>query len=227
MLNAVALLIKKDITLILLRGAGLLQPLLLGLIIIFLFSKVEINDHTSKTSLVSIIFWLASLLFLIHLLTILYSLEETTKTRLGLISMGVTPRMICLAKSTSAFTLLIFAQIIFILAILIFFNQDIKNPPFMSIAAILLTNTGLISATSMLGPLALSQTSGQSLMTVIFLPFCIPALLAGINLSTALFASQHTGLPDQTYYEILFLIAYDLIFAGLSILLFPILYKEA
>ncbi len=75
-MSALIQLFKKDFTLFFLRGAGLGQAILLGLLLIFVFSlSQEIGEQISARGLATL-FWLASTFCMVLIFNNLHALDE-------------------------------------------------------------------------------------------------------------------------------------------------------
>ena len=76
MLKAACLIARKDLRLVLSRGAGLVQALLLGLLLIFVFSLSRETGETMSGQGAATIFWLSSAFCQVLSFNMLYGLEE-------------------------------------------------------------------------------------------------------------------------------------------------------
>ena len=72
MLKAACLIARKDLRLVLSRGAGLVQALLLGLLLIFVFSLSRETGETMSGQGAATIFWLSSALCQVLSFNMLY-----------------------------------------------------------------------------------------------------------------------------------------------------------
>ena len=79
MIKTALLLAKKDLTIILGRSAGLCQALLLGLLLIFLFSLSLQNGESLSPHAASTMFWLASVFCQVLIFQMLYAVEEQNR----------------------------------------------------------------------------------------------------------------------------------------------------
>ena len=78
MLKAACLIARKDLRLVLSRGAGLVQALLLGLLLIFVFSLSRETGETMGGQGAATIFWLSSAFCQVLSFNMLYGLEGPT-----------------------------------------------------------------------------------------------------------------------------------------------------
>ena len=150
---------RKDLTLTLLRSAGLIQSLLLGLLLIFLFSLSQKTGEPVSAQTAATIFWLASTFSQILIFNTLFSYEETNGARIGLLLIPAPVTGIWLGKALAGFMLLVFSQIIFLPAAVVFLGQSVETATnlTLSLGDILLTDTGLAALGALLGALAQGQ----------------------------------------------------------------------
>ena len=254
MLNCLCLLLRKDLTL-LLRGQAWLHSLLFGLLLIFLFCLALLDesglnalpaalDRQSLPAaqnlptaqilglhlrLLPTIFWLASIFFLLTLTVQIYAQDESNAAKQGLLALGLSPQLILVAKYLVCYALLLGAQVFFWLGLYVFSGTALSlHPTFL--AALALGNAGLVALSCLLGPLAGYACQRQGWLALLFFTLALPVLLACLNLSfsePALGPEPALGLLSlNTSSWLLLLIAFNCIFGGLALLLFPLLYKE-
>ena len=228
MLKTALLIAKKDLNLILTRSAGLSQALLLGLLLVFLFSlSLQTGDHLSPQAS-STMFWLSSIFCQVLIFQMLYALEEQNSAHTGLRLLPSQVQAVWLGKFGAGFILLILAQLIFIPAMFVFLNQSPGNYIFHACLGILLADIGICACGSLLGALCAGQSGKESILSIILFPLLIPLLLAAIRLSALGLAdlSEIPPIIDQT--EILrwhgLALAFDALFCAAALVLFPFLY---
>lgn len=217
-----ALLIAKKDLLILWRNRGALcQPLLLGLILIFIFSLARETGSTASPRESATFFWLSSIFCQMFVLNQLYALEETNLSRQGLLTSTHPVQGVWLGKMLAAFAALLSSQIVFLPAVLIFLNQTPASTFIPGLMAIIFCDLGICAAGSLLCAIANGLASRQSLPTLILFPLLLPLLLAGIAI-----IGQSLGETDQNptlWFGIIF--AFDCLFIGASMLLFTFIYQ--
>ena len=212
--------IRKDLTILALRGGAFLQAILLGLILIFVFSLSREAGQTISAQHFACVFWLASLFGQILIFNQLYALEENHGQRLALLLLPAPSQAIYLAKALAALILLLMAQIIFWPAGLIFLGQELPKDLLGTILGLIAVDLGICAQGSILGALSQGQAVRESLLTILLLPLLTPLLLAAIRLQTEL---QSTNLLSVSHWFYLTL-AYDAIFLSAGLLLFPFIY---
>lgn len=221
MLNMSMALIRKDLTLLLQRGSGLIQALILGLILVFVFSlSQEIGEKTTSKA-TSTIFWLSSAFCQVLVFNQLYALEEGNNSRLGLILSPCAVQGVWLGKAISGLILILCAQIIFLPAVIIFLGQEFLGNISHGILAIILVDIGMCALGSLLGALAQGQSARESLLSIVLFPLLMPLLLSGISLLSSAFTS---GMEEGMSSWLGIACAFDGIFLGAGILLFGYIY---
>jgi heme exporter protein B len=202
---------------------GLAQPILLGLLLIFVFSlstgtggtggaggTVVVDGTGGAGSMVgagenihpqaaATIFWLASLFCLTLVFTSLYALEESAAQRIGLLLSPAPVQSVWLGKALAGFAVLLLTQVVFFPATVIFLNQSCagwKNI-IAALGVILLTDAGLVILGSLLGALTAGQSARESILSILIFPLLLPLLLAAIQISSALFSAD--GLPGNIH----------------------------
>ncbi len=219
MLKALLALIRKDIRLA--RGQGLIQALLLGLLLLFVFSlSLEVGSVMSPQGAAAI-FWLASAFCQVLVFNMLYGIEEVNNARQGLLLMPQPLYVVWLAKGISGFLLILLAQAVFLPASIIFLGQSISPLWLEGLAIILLVDVGMAACGSLLGALSQGQAARESLLSIIVFPLLVPLLLAGIRVGAAGF-SQATPEGLENWFGVA--LAFDALFLGAGLLLFDYIY---
>lgn len=214
---------SKDLKLIFSDGSGIIQPVLLGLILIFVFSlSTPIGEEVSPQAAASI-FWLATSFALILVFNTLYSIEETNQARTGLLLSPMPLQHVWMSKALTGLVLLILAQFFFLPAIIVFLGQEGAGEWWDFLGVILLVDWGLVAVGSLLGAVTQGHTARDSLLSVVIFPLLIPLLLAGIRMGAYLLGgSDDEGLGSWA--GIAF--SFGAVFTGAAILLFPFVYNE-
>ena len=101
MLKAACLIARKDLRLVLSRGAGLVQALLLGLLLIFVFSLSRETGETMSGQGAATIFWLSSAFCQVLSFNMLYGLEEANGSRAGLLLLPTPVQSVLLGKAAA------------------------------------------------------------------------------------------------------------------------------
>ncbi|MGE4291825.1 MAG: heme exporter protein CcmB [Desulfovibrio sp.] len=221
MLRRAAVIASKDLRLSVSGGQGLVQSVLLGLLLIFLFSLAYPEGQGIPPQAAAAVFWLASAFGLVLVFNGLFSLEEAEGARLGMLSSPVPRHSIWLGKAVAGFALLFVSQLVFFPAMIVFLGQNLRGPLWLLPVTWGAADLGLVVVGALLGALAQGQAARESLLSVIVFPLLIPALLAGITL----FAVVLSGVGGDNAKSWLGLLgAFDALYAGAALLLFPFVY---
>lgn len=221
MLKFSLLLTKKDLRLLLFRSGGLAQALLLGMLVIFIFSLSQSPGDKASPETAATIFWLSSIFFQILIFTQLYALEEVNEVRAGLLLSAPVPG-IWLGKTVSGAVLLLISQLVFLAATLVFLQQELKAPLWPGAVALALTDPGLCALGSLLGAASQCAAGRESLLSIILFPLLVPLLLAGICLGSVSLGAEQANLTQWIWISA----SFDFLFFGAGLLLFSFIYKE-
>lgn len=222
MLSQSILIARKDLLLALARGRGLGQALLLGLLLLFIFSLSHEIGEVSSPRQAAAIFWLSSVFCQILVFNQLYAIEENNSTREGLLLSPAPLQAIWLGKALAGGLLLFLAQAVFLPATLVFLGQTFAGPLWPGLCGLLLADAGLCAIGSLLGALAQGQSGRESLLSIVLFPLLCPLLLAAIGLLGQSFGAF---APDGPRAWLGLLGAFDAIFIGAGMALFPFLYQ--
>lgn len=220
MIRAALLIARKDSRLSFSSAGALPQAMLLGLLLIFVFSlSKDVGEKVSPREAAAI-FWLGSVFCQILIFNSLYALEETNSARECLLLSDAPPQAIWLGKALAGLGLLCLAQMVYIPAAIVFLGQAFWGPLAPGLAALALGNAGLCALGSFLGALGQGSGGRESLLTIILFPLLIPLLLCAISLG-----ARTLGAPEASESSWIGLgCAFDAIFTGASLCLFGHLY---
>lgn len=214
---------RKDLRLSLLRGNGLLQALLLGLLLVFTFSLARGPGGILPAEAAAAIFWLASVFCQVLIFNQLYAFEEANLSRLGLWLVPSPVQGVWLGKALAGYLLLLLLQAVFLPATVVFLGQNFVNPDVNGLAALFLVDLGLCAAGSLMGALSQAASGKESLLSIILFPLLMPLLLAGTAVGAHVFGAP---APDGTGGWLGLAGAFDAVFLGAGLLLFGFLYSE-
>lgn len=127
MLKAACLIARKDLRLVLSRGAGLVQALLLGLLLIFVFSLSRETGETMSGQGAATIFWLSSAFCQVLSFNMLYGLEEANGSRAGLLLLPSPVQSVLLGKAAAGLCIILTAQLLFLPATIVFLGQSLGD----------------------------------------------------------------------------------------------------
>lgn len=222
MLKRSAVIASKDLKLSMSGGQGLVQALLLGLLLIFLFSLSKPLGGAISPQAAGAIFWLASAFGLVLVFNDLFAIEEANGARIGILSSPAPVHAVWIGKGVAGFTLLIISQLVFLPATAAFLGQTIHGPWWLLAVTLLGADVGLVVIGALLGALSQGQAARESLLSVIVFPLLLPVLLAGITLFGMCFSPEEVEGVDK-WLGLIF--AFDCLFAGAGLFLFPFVYS--
>ncbi len=219
MLRAILALVRKDLRLA--RGHGLIQALLLGLLLLFVFSLSQDVGTVMTAQGAATIFWLASAFCQVLVFNMLYGIEETNNARQGLLLMPQPLQVVWMGKAITGFLLIFLAQLVFLPAAIVFLGQSISAHWPLALLAILLVDVGMAASGSLLGALSQGQAARESLLSIILFPLLIPLLLAGIRVGAGGFDG---AVPEGIHNWLGVAMAFDALFLSAGLLLFEYIY---
>lgn len=212
---------RKDLALSLARGNGLAQALLLGLLLLFVFSLAQGPGERVGPQAAAAMFWLSSAFSQVLIFNRLYDLEEVNAARLGLALCPAPIQGVWLGKMLAGLLLLLLAQAVFLPATVIFLGQGLAALPLAGPASVALVDVGMCALGSLLGALAQGQSGRESLLGVILFPLLTPLLLAGIGVGAQCLGAPS---PDGPRAWLSLAAAFDAVFLGVGLVLFGFIY---
>jgi len=221
MLRAMPAIARKDLTLTLARGGGLAQALLLGLLLLFMFSLSQEPGERMSPQGAAAVFWLASAFCQVLVFNALYALEEVNGARQGLALLPCPVQAVWMGKALAGLTLVLLAQAVFAPATLVFLGQDLSGEWRQALAMLVLADIGMALLGSLLGALAQGQAAKESLLSIVLFPLLAPLLLAGIRVGSGLFAGR--AVEDAAQWMGL-AAAFDALFMAAGLVLFGYVY---
>ncbi|WP_207264286.1 heme exporter protein CcmB [Desulfovibrio sp. Huiquan2017] len=222
MLKRTFVIAGKDLKLSLSGGQGLVQAVLLGLLLIFLFSLSKPLGGAISPQAAGAIFWLASAFGLVLVFNDLFAIEEMNGARIGILSSPAPVHAVWLGKGLAGFSLLFVSQLVFLPATAAFLGQSVHGPWWLLWVTLLGADAGLVIIGALLGALSQGQAARESLLSVIVFPLLLPVLLSGITLFGLCFSPEHTMGYDK-WLGLIF--AFDSLFGGAGLFLFPFVYS--
>jgi len=222
MLKRAVAVAAKDLRLSVSGGQGLVQAVLLGLLLIFLFSLSRPLGGQISGQAAGAIFWLASAFGLVLVFNDLFAIEEMNGARIGILSSPAPVHCVWIGKGAAGLTLLLVSQLVFLPATVAFLGQTVNGPAWLLAVTLLGADVGLVVIGALLGALSQGQAARESLLSVIVFPLLLPVLLAGITLFGFCFSVEEPG-DYRNWLGLIF--AFDCLFAGAGLFLFPFVYS--
>ena len=200
---------RKDLLLTFTRGSGLVQGLLLGLLLLFVFSLSQGVGERMSPQGAGAVFWLGSAFCQVLIFNTLYALEEANGARLGLLLAPAPIQAVCLGKALAGLLLLLVAQMFFLPAAVVFLSQEIGALWPVGLGTLLLVDVGMCALGSLLG----APSQGGAAREL---------LLAGIGVAAQVFGAP---APDGPASWIGLAAAFDGVFLAAGLLLFGFMYS--
>ncbi|MDR0339853.1 MAG: heme exporter protein CcmB [Desulfovibrio sp.] len=222
MLKAALLIASKDLRLTMGRGSGLLQALLLGLLLIFVFSLSLTPGQRMSAQGAAAIFWMASAFCQVLIFSTLYGLEEINGQRQGLVLAPSPAQGVWLGKALAGLCLLVASQTLFLPATIVFLGQEISDLWRLGLAIVIIGDIGIVAIGSLLGALSQGQSARESLLSIVLFPLLAPLFLGGIRIGSAVFSGKLSEGADGWFGIAL---AFDAIFVASALALFPSVYN--
>jgi heme exporter protein B len=223
MLPGTWLIARKDLGLLLFTGRGMVQAALLGLLLMFLFSLAG-SGGSIPESWTAAVFWLASCFSLVLIFNGLYAVEEESLAREGLLMAPIPAQSIWLGKALAGGLLLLLLQLLFLPAGMVFFGADSLSSWTAGVGLLFSVDVGLILLGSLFGALGQGQSTRESLLSVILFPLQVPLIMAGIHAGAVLLETTAEIGQLASWYGLI--LAFDAVFAGAGLILFPFVYAE-
>ncbi len=222
MLNAALLVANKDLKLSFSRGSGLLQALLLGLLLVFVFSLSLLPGQRMSAQAAAAIFWMSSAFCQVLIFSTLYANEEHNGQRQGLLLAPAPLQCVWLGKALAGLCLLVCAQCIFLPAAVVFLGQSIAGPWALGLGMVFLVDLGITAVGSLLGALSQGQSARESLLSIVLFPLLVPLFLCGIRIGAAVFGGS---LDEGANSWFGIALSFDAIFIAAALMLFPAVYS--
>ena len=222
MLKASLVMAAKDLRLSFGRGSGLVQALLLGLLLVFVFSLSLLPGQRMSPQGAASIFWMASAFCQVLIFSTLYANEEVNGQRQGLVLAPVPVQSVWLGKAFAGLCLLLSAQALFLPATVVFLGQGISGHWPLGLAMTALADLGIVAVGSLLGALSQGQSARESLLSIVLFPLLVPLFLCGIRIGSAVFSGS---LDDGFASWFGIALAFDAIFMAAALVLFPAVYS--
>ncbi len=211
---------RKDLCLGL-RGAGLAQSMLLGLLLVFLFSLSQRAGDIVPGQTAAAIFWLSSAFCQTLVFNMLFSFEEPNGARQGLLLSPLPVTGVFLGKAAAGLVFILAAQFVFLPAVAVFLGQNPGGLYIEALAMLILADLGLAGLGALLGALSQGQTARESLLSLLVFPLLAPLLLAAIRVFAACLGD---GAAQDATTWLGFAAAFDAVFWALALLLFRFVY---
>jgi heme exporter protein B len=212
----------KDLRLAFAGGQGPVQAVLLGLLLVFIFSLSAAPGERFSAQQAMAIFWLCSSFAVVLIFSLLFRFEEENDTATALLLSPMPVQGLWLGKTLAGLVLLLLCQVFFFPAALVFLGLDPGGSPAGLALMVLGVDAGLCILGGLIGAMGHGQGAKDALMTIIVFPLQVPLLLGGIRIGVGLMQGQDLGGLGDWFGLVL---AFDAVFAGAALFLFPHVFR--
>ena len=212
----------KDLRLAFAGGQGPVQAVLLGLLLVFIFSLSAAPGDRFSAQQAMAIFWLCSSFAVVLIFSLLFRFEEENDTATALLLSPMPVQGLWLGKTLAGLALLLLCQVFFFPAALVFLGLDPGGSPAGLALMVLGVDAGLCILGGLIGAMGHGQGAKDALMTIIVFPLQVPLLLGGIRIGVGLMQGQALAGVGDWFGLVL---AFDAVFAGAALFLFPHVFR--
>jgi heme exporter protein B len=213
---------RKDLKLAFAGGQGPVQAVLLGLLLVFIFSLSAAPGERFSPQQAMAIFWLCSSFAVVLTFSLLFRFEEENDTATALLLSPLPVQGLWLGKTMAGLALLLLCQVFFFPAALVFLGLDPGGNPGGLLVMMLAVDVGLCVLGGLIGAMGHGQGAKDALLTIIVFPLQIPLLLGGIRIGVGLMLGGALGAQAEWLGLVL---AFDAVFAGAALFLFPHVFR--
>jgi heme exporter protein B len=226
MTRAVLALVRKDL-LLELRGREVVPAMVTFVLASFVLFRFALGGDRlgGGVRAATGLLWVAVVFTAMLGLTRAFAQEREHGIWDGLLATPVDRAAVWLAKACSTFVFLVAMQAVALPLFWLFFLQEGDGPSIpVLIGALVLADAGIASLGAMLAGLASASHAREVLLPVLFLPFAVPLVLVGVQVSVATISPQTSAL--DTLQRLGFLGLYATIFALLGWALFEYVVED-
>ncbi|GAB1410732.1 heme exporter protein CcmB [Desulfovibrionales bacterium] len=214
--------IAKDLRLACARGQGPVQAVLLGLLLVFIFSlSAAPGEHCSVQQGMAI-FWLCSSFAVVLIFAMLFRFEAENDTGTALLLSPLPVQGLWLGKTLAGLMILLGCQVFFLPASVVFLDLSWNASPLLLALAIFGVDLGLCIVSGLVGAMGQGHGSRDALLTIIIFPLQVPLLLSGIRIGVGLMQGAELAALQDWLGMVL---AFDAVFAGAALFLFPHVFR--
>ncbi|MGL4722153.1 MAG: heme exporter protein CcmB [Desulfovibrionaceae bacterium] len=211
---------RKDIGILLWRETGLVQSILLGLLIVFVFSFSQKPGDVVSAQIAATIFCIATVFCQILVTNALFALEENSGIKIVLLLSLDDIHSLIFGKFLAAYCMLLLAQCFLLPSLILFLNQVVFSYSSLLFGIILL-NSGILALGILLASVTQASSAKDSIMTILIFPLLIPLLLSALRIIENSFSVIAFDISSWVGLAIM----YDCIFISLTLFFFPFVYS--
>lgn len=222
MISSALAIARKDLRLAFANGQGPVQAILLGLLLVFIFSlSASPGDRFSAQQGIAI-FWLCSSFGVVLIFSLLFRFEEENDTATALLLSPLPVQGLWLGKTLAGLVLLLLCQFFFFPAAIVFLALDAGNSLELMALMVLCVDLGLCVLGGLIGAMGSGHGAKDALLTIIVFPLQIPLLLGGIRIGVGLIQGDGFAAVAD-WFGLIF--AFDAVFSGAALFLFPHVFR--
>lgn len=222
MISSTLAIARKDLRLAFAGGQGPVQAVLLGLLLVFIFSLSAAPGERFSPQQAMAIFWLCSSFAVVLIFSLLFRFEEENDTATALLLSPLPVQGLWLGKTLAGLFLLLLCQVFFFPAALVFLGLDPGGNPGGLALMVFGVDLGLCVLGGLIGAMGHGQGAKDALLTIIVFPLQIPLLLGGIRIGVGLMQGVPLAALGDWFGLVL---AFDAVFSGAALFLFPHVFR--
>lgn len=222
MITSSLAIVRKDLQQAFAGGQGPVQAILLGLLLVFIFSLSAAPGQHFSTQQALSIFWLSSSFAVVLIFSMLFRFEEENDTATALLLSPMPIQALWLGKTVAGLGLLLLCQLFFLPAALVFLGLDPAGSPGSLVLMVVVVDLGLCVVGGLVGAMGQGHGSKDALLTIIVFPLQVPVLLGGIRIGVTLMDGG-TLVEASDWFGLV--LAFDALFAGAALFLFPHVFR--
>lgn len=222
MIGAALAVVRKDLRLAFANGQGPVQAVLFGLLLVFLFSLSAAPGERFSAQQGLTVFWLCSSFAVVLIFSLLFRFEEENGVATALLLSPLPVQGLWLGKTLAGGVLLVLCQAFFSPAALVFLDLGVAGEALPLCTMLAGVDAGLCVLGGLVGAMGYGQSAKDALLTIIVFPLQIPLLLGGIRIGEGL---MRGGLWSDVSGWFGLIFAFDAVFAGAALFLFPYVFR--
>lgn len=222
MIGASLTIARKDLQMAFANGQGPVQAVLLGLLLVFIFSlSAAPGEHFSPQQGMAV-FWLSSAFSVVLIFSMLFRFEEENDTATALLLSPLPVQGLWFGKMLAGLVLLLLCQLFFFPAAVVFLGLAMHPDWLLMLTMLAGVDIGLCVLGGLIGAMGQGHGTRDALLTIIVFPLQIPLLLSGIRIGMGLLQGLAFSDVSDWFGVVL---AFDCVFAGAALFLFPYVFR--
>lgn len=223
MVHAYLALIKKDLLIYLKSPQQWLACALFAatVLLVLRFAMPFLTEQTGLQFSAAGVYWVVFLLSGVLALSQTAEVENQSNCFELLYIAPCSNQAWLLAKISGNFLYIGALQLLAVPLFMLFFEPALASNFWVFLQVLLLSNLGFSTMGTLISTVVIMQRLHTVLLSILLFPLCIPLLIASIEITQNLPHFDASNIPQKTSHWWRLLIAYDLIFLGLALLVYP------